>query len=149
MHRTVFRFASVFAVAVLAVAAGGCWGPGQFDVTGQVKYNGTPLASPDGVIVFVGPNGKQVSAAIGLDGTYRAAGVAAGLNRIAVYYPNPKAQGGKALRPRKGEAPPPPSATPPLFLTPARYAAVETSDLSVQVEEGTVCNLDLTGPRLP
>ena len=55
MHRTTFRLARGLAIAALALGMGGCLGPRQFDVTGQVKYNGAPLALPGGMIVFVGP----------------------------------------------------------------------------------------------
>jgi hypothetical protein len=145
MHRNISRSVSGFVFAVLAVGAGGCWGPSQFDVTGQVKYNGAPLDKPDGQIVFAGPNGTQVAASIGPDGTYRATKVAAGLNRIAVYYPHPDLRSGKRF-PKKGE---PPAPSTPTFLTPARYASVSTSDLSVQVRKDRVFNIDLTGPPIP
>ena len=147
MHRNVLRIVPGFVFAILAVAAGGCWGPSQFDVTGQVKYNGSPLDKPGGQIVFVGPKGTQVAASIGPDGTYRATKVTAGLNRIAVYYPNPQLQGKRFSKPKKGGPPPAPS--PPPFLTPSRYASVKTSDLSVQVAEGTVFDVNLTGPPIP
>lgn len=149
MPRNAWRIVLGFLFAVLAVGMGGCGGPSQFDVSGQVKYNGVPLDKPDGKLVFVGPNGSQVAASIDRDGTYRASKVPAGLNRIAVYYPNPQSQHGKHLpsRSKKGEPPPLPSAASP-FLTPLRYASESTSDLSVQVGEGTVFNIDLTGPPI-
>ena len=148
MRRNVFQIIPGIVFAALAVGTGGCSGPRHFDVTGQVKYNGSPLNKPGGEIVFVGPNGTQVPASISEDGTYRATKVESGLNRIAVYYRNPQAQGGKRApsRPKKGQPPPAPPASP--FLTPSRYASVSTSELSVQVAEGTVFNTDLTGPPI-
>lgn len=147
MHRKVFRIVPGFVFVVLAVGAGGCWGPRQFDVTGQVKYNGASLDKPGGQVVFVAANGIQVAAAIAADGTYRAIKVPAGLNRIAVYYVNPQVQGKRVSKPKKGEPPPAPPASP--FLTPPRYASVNTSKLEVQVAEGTVFNIELTGPPIP
>lgn len=125
----------------------GCAGRPQFDVTGQVTYNGKALAKPNGQIVFVGPDGTQVPATIAEDGTYTAK-VAAGLNRVAVYYPNPAFK--KAVRP-KGKPDPSkrPDTTQPLFLTPEKYASVETSQLKVDVAQGTVFNAELKGRAIP
>ncbi len=143
MHHGLSRSAAGFVLAFLAVAASGCSGR-RFDVAGQVKYNGSPLGQPGGQVVFVGPNGSQVAASVEPDGLYRASGVPAGLNRVAVYWPNPEAR--TAGKPRKGE---PLKPAPAPFLTPARYASAETSELSVQVGEGTVFDIDLSGPPLP
>ena len=146
MHRTIYRIALAFA---FMIALSGCKEQ-QVDVKGRVTYNGAPLGKQGGQIVFVGPNGSQVAASIGLDGTYLAAKVPAGLNRVAVYYPNPDASLKKTARkPPRGKAPPPPDLTPPPppFLTPAKYASVDTSNLSVQVDTGTVFDTDLTGPK--
>ncbi len=140
------------ALAALVPGLAGCSGPKRVDVTGQVTYNKSPLAKPGGTIVFVGPDGSQTVASISPDGTYRASQVPVGLNQVAVSYPNPNAKFGKqvASRSRKSAPPPPPTTPPPEpFLTPARYASVTTSELSVQVETGTVFNPDLTGPPIP
>jgi hypothetical protein len=147
MHRNLVRQLPRFAFALLIAGAGGC-GPGQHDVTGQVKYNGAPLKIPGGQIVFVGPDGTQAPAPINEDGTYSASKVLAGRNRVAVYYPNPKAQTGRR-RPTKGQPPPGPSEPEPPFLTPEKYASADGSGLSVDVAEGTVFNADLTGPPIP
>jgi hypothetical protein len=140
------RRAFGLAVAVLAVGAGGC-GARRFDVAGKVKYNGAALNKPDGQVVFVGPHDEQVAAPIGRDGAYQAAGVAAGLNRVVVYYPNPKAkrEKEKAGKLKPGELP---SAPESPYLTPAKYAAAETSGLSVAVEKDAVYDIDLTGPAI-
>ena len=145
MHRAVFRRILGPALAALATGAGGC-GPGSHDVTGRVSYNGAPLDKPDGQIVFIGPDGDQVAAGIGPDGSYRAPGVVGGPNKVAVYYPNPKAKRDKVTRPKPGEPPPPPTAP---FLTPAKYASADTSGFSVAVKKGTVFDADLTGPKIP
>jgi hypothetical protein len=141
------RLARVLALATLVVSLGGCAAQRQFDVTGVVKYNGTPLAKPNGQIVFVGPNGAQVAAPIGQDGTYKAVKVTAGLNKVAVYYPNPAFT--KPARPKgaptPGERPP----VAPLYLTPEGYSSTDTSNLSVQVDKGTTFNVDMTGPPIP
>jgi hypothetical protein len=138
----------MFALAALTLGLGGCaMGKRQYDVTGQVKYNGSPLAKPDGKIVFVGPDGRQVEASIGQDGMYTATKVTAGMNKVAVYYPNPGFK--RAARP-KG---PPDSKykpeTTPINLTPEKYASADTSDLSTEVAQGTVFNVEMTGPPIP
>lgn len=150
--RSNVRIALWLAAAALAVGAGGCSGEKKVDVTGRVTYNGSPLCKPGGEIVFVDPRGNQVVASIGPDGTYRAVGVLAGPNRVAVYYPNPEIKHAKRLppEPKKGEAPRPPAHphVPP-FLTPYKYASVDTSNLSVHVESGAVFNADMLGPKVP
>jgi hypothetical protein len=136
------------ALALVACGvAGGC-GPGSHDVTGVVTYNGVPLDKPGGQIVFVGGDGRQVAAAVAPDGAYRAAGVPAGPNRVAVYYPNPKAQAKnrEAGKLKPGERPPPPL---PPYLTPEKYATPDTSGLTANVGPGATFNADLTGPRIP
>ncbi len=129
---------------VFALGAAGCAGP-TFDVTGTVTYNGAALNKPDGQIVFVGPNGEQIAAPIDPDGTYHACGVPSGTNRIAVYYPNPKAKMDKASKLKPGEMP----RAIPKYLTPEKYASAETSDLVVTVEKPTVYAAELTGPKIP
>src|SRR4051812_38520323 len=112
------------AMAALVVSVGGCGGKSQHEVTGVVKYNGTPLNKPDGKIVFVDSDGVQVEAPIGLDGTYKAK-VGSGLNRVVVYYPNPSFV--KVSRPSgapKMKDRPPPSSP---YLTPEAFANPETS----------------------
>jgi hypothetical protein len=145
MHRKLMLLARGFALAALAIGLGGCGKP-QFAVSGKVKYNGAPLAKPNGQIVFVGPEGTQVAAPIELDGTYKAAKVPAGLNRVAVYYPNPSFT--KAVRPK---GPPtlkdrPTTSSP--YLTPDIYADVETSKLAIKVEKNTDYDAELTGPKI-
>ncbi|HEX4608830.1 MAG TPA: hypothetical protein VH092_11555 [Urbifossiella sp.] len=116
-------------------------------MTGKVTYNGAPLDKPDGQIVFVGGDGRQVAAPIAADGAYRAAGVPPGTNRVAVYYPNPKSvvknrEAGK-LKPSER----PPAVSP--YLTPEKYAAPDTSGLTANVGSGATFNAELTGPKIP
>jgi hypothetical protein len=144
MRRDAVRIVFGAALGLLAVASGGC-GDRVVEVSGRVTYNGAPLNKPGGQIVFVGPKGTQVVTAIGSDGTYRAAGVPAGPNRVVVYYPNPEAQRGKRF-PSRTTVPPSP---PPPFLTPLRYASADTSGLAVQADTGTTFHADLTGPEIP
>ncbi len=147
MHRNVCRIVPWLAFAVLAVVVVGC-GQKEFDVTGQVKYNGAVIDKPGGQVIFIAPSGTQVVAPIGQDGTYKASKVPAGPNRVAVTYPNPALGGKPPAKPPKGQ-PIIPSSTQDLFLTPANYASADTSGLSVEVASGTVFNVDMTGPKLP
>jgi hypothetical protein len=141
MRRKITRRA--FCAAVAALAAG-C-GARRFDVAGKVSYNGGALGRPEGHVVFVGPNGEQAEAAINLDGTYRVAGAAAGINRVAVYYLNPKAKKEKGSKLKPGEHRP---VSEPLFLTPEKYASPDTSGLSVVVDKETAYDIPLTGPAI-
>jgi len=132
-------------VFVLAIAVPACSGR-KIDVTGKIRYNGAPLNKPGGQVVFVGASGAQVVGAIDADGNYRAKGVPAGLNRVAVYYRHPDFKPGKRL-PNNGSPANVPRVAP--FLTPEKYANVDTSGLSVNVDTGTIFNADLTGPEIP
>jgi len=140
VSRTVIVFAFVFA----ALGVSGC-GTRRYDVKGQVKYNGEPLRLPLGTVVFVGPDGSQVSATIDEEtGSYWARQVLAGSNKVAVYYNNPKA--GKVLRKEAKQSPN--AKPPPPFLTPEKYASTETSQLAKDVNEDTEFIIELTGPPL-
>ena len=139
-----FRRVRWLVLAACALGVIGCASP-VYDVTGKVTYNGSPLNKPDGQIVFVGPNGEQVAAPIGADGTYSAAGVAGGSNRIAVYYPNAKAKAEKGGKLKPGETP----KALPKYLTPEKYASPETSELTATVSKGCAYDADLTGPKIP
>jgi hypothetical protein len=141
MHQNVSRRAAIAVIAAFVAGASGC-GARRFEVTGKVKYNGAVLDKPDGQVVFVGPNGEQAVAPIGPDGGYRASGVTAGLNKVVAYYPNPKAKREKVVKPKAVQAPAP---NEPLFLTPAKYATADTTDLSLTVDKDTQHDIELTG----
>lgn len=146
MARCVILCLRVIPIAVLVASLGGCGGKPQYEVSGIVKYNGTPLNKPDGKIIFVDSGGVQVEAAIGMDGSYKAK-VPAGLNRVVVYYPNPSFT--KVSRPSGAPKPKDRPAQASPYLTPEAFANLETSKLEVQVGEGTVYNPELTGPAIP
>jgi len=143
---------SLFALSAFALSLSGfgC-SPGKGEVSGKVTYNGAPLDKPNGNIVFVSSGGIQVVAPIAADGTYRAADVLRGDSKVAVYYLNPKfqdsAKQSKRLPSLKepGVVPHPPIAP---FLTPEKYASVDTSGFAVKVEANTSFNADLTGPPI-
>jgi hypothetical protein len=146
MHGTFSGRGPLLALTLAALlGVGGC-GSSQHDVSGKVLFNGSPLNKPNGQIVFVGPTGAQVAADIAPDGAYRATGVSAGKNHVAVYYPNPRAKAKPATRPKPGEPTLPPESA---FLTPGKYASAETSGFSVDVASGTVFNPEMHGPKIP
>jgi hypothetical protein len=140
-----FKHALITALAAISLAMGGC-GSRQFGVSGKVMYNNSVLNSPDGVVVFVGPKGEQVEAKINPDGTYQTTGVCEGLNRVVVYYVNPKIKTEKPGRSKSAEEPKTP---PPPYLTPAKYTAPDTSGFLVTVDKDTVFNIEMTGPPIP
>lgn len=143
MHQNVSRRAFGAAIAVFVVGASGC-GARRFEVAGKVKYNGTVLDKPDGQVVFVGPNGEQAVAPIGPDGAYHASGVVAGVNKVVAYYPNPKAKKEKGVKSKAGQ--PAPQSAEPQFLTPAKYAMTDTTDLTLTVDKDTQHDIELAGP---
>jgi hypothetical protein len=129
----------IFAVAVFCAA--GC-GPKVADVRGTVTYNGKPLNEKGCNIVFLGATGQSVVAPVAENGEYKAIGVLAGANKVAVYYHNPE-----AAIPRERGVKAPPSNSP-LRNLPRKYADVKTSELAVDVDTGTVFNVDMNGPAL-
>jgi hypothetical protein len=76
---------AVVAVALLSLTA--C-GPGRGSVTGKVTYRNKPVVY--GSVVFVGPDRKPISVKIEPDGTFTAAQLAAGENRVAIHSPDPR-----------------------------------------------------------
>jgi hypothetical protein len=137
------------ALVVMCFSLTGC-GSSQTDVTGQVHYNGKALEKPGGSILFIGPDGRKVTANVDGSGNYRAAGVSIGENKVAVIYMRPAPSGGPGRRapdPAKGpDAAKAPKSSP--YLTPETYADPETSELKVTVDKNTVYNPDLKGPEL-
>jgi hypothetical protein len=120
----------------------GCARAKLVDVSGKVTYNRMPLNDEGCNILFLGPNGKSVSAAVAPAGDYKASGVVTGVNQVAIYFRNPEAA--KSHDP--GEKTPP-SGSPLRYLL-LKYADVKTSGLTVDVDTGTVFNVDMKGPDL-
>jgi hypothetical protein len=130
-------------LGIAACCPAGC-GPNVklVEVTGKVTYNGNPPNDEGCNIVFLGPNGKQVTAPIAPSGEYKATGVVAGANKVAIYYRNPAATQTRD----PGEKAPP--STSLLRNLPSIYADVKTSELKVEVDTGAVYNVELKGPDL-
>ena len=121
----------------LAVSASGC-GSRRASVSGEVKYNGTPL--PSGTISFLSQAGeKRVVAAQIVDGKYTAQGVEPGPAKVTVVTV-PPSKGG--LPPGGGkpvEAPSTFSSSPQgkYVPIPQRYGSSELSGLSYEVKSGS------------
>ncbi len=147
MHFKMSRCVLALACTACTLGTLGC-GSRQYDVTGKVTYNDAVLDKPDGQISFIGPNGEQAMASIGPDGNYRASKVAAGVNKVVVFYPNPLAKISKKTR-RKLDKEEGQSPTQPAFLTPPEYASADTTEFSITVGKGTVFNPSLKGPEIP
>ena len=111
-------------------------------VTGKVTYNGNPPNEEGCNIVFLGPDGKQVSVPVASTGEYTASGVVAGPNKVAVFYRNPEAEKTRdpGAKPVLNES--------PLRNLPATYKDVKTSELTVEADTGTVFDVKMTGPDL-
>jgi hypothetical protein len=139
MRYPVFRITLGFAMCCLA----GC-GPSVkvTDVSGTVTYNGKPPNEEGCSIVFVGYNGKQVTAKIAATGEYKASGVVAGANKVAVYYRSPESA--KTREP--GEKVPPSESL--LHNLPLKFADVQTSGLTFDTSTGTEYSPDLKGTDL-
>lgn len=140
MHFNVSRSTLFFLFAAIALSVNGC-GQRQYNVTGKVTYNGFPLTeSLDGHIVFVGAQGEQIECPIAPDGSYQANSLPAGMYRIAAYYKNPKAADSK----KRKKGPEDKIGVQP-FLTPEKYASVETSELALDVTKDSVFDVNMTG----
>jgi hypothetical protein len=147
------RFLHPYFGLAIAMCLGlpGCGGSSFTEVTGRVTYNGKPLDRPGGTISFLGPDGVPHTAQIDTSGTYRASGVCLGENKVSVFYPRSvsAASSKKQSRvPDSSKALDPAKVPDSLFLIPERYAAPETSELTVVVDKNTVYNPDLTGPAI-
>jgi len=141
------RTAGAFSV-LLVLGFSGCGYP-RTEVSGQVSYNGVPLAKEGGAITFLGPDNVAVNAPIDSAGRYRAKGVCIGPNKVGVSYSvaAPKATRRIPTDPEKGVAPDKTKVDSP-FLTPESYALPETSGLNVVVEKKMVYNPQLEGPPI-
>jgi hypothetical protein len=139
--------AFLLALSAVGLMSGvtGCESP-KYDISGKVTYNGAPLDKPEGHIVFFGPKGEQVDSAIAPDGSYKALQVASGLNKVAIYYTNPKLHGVKSepkMKPGETRKPVLP------YITPENYANPTTSGLTLNVEKPDSKDFDFTGPKIP
>lgn len=141
MDRNLTKRVVVLAFAAIALGASGC-GSRSYPVSGKVTYNGSVYDKVEGTIIFIGPKGEQLETRIETDGTYSLPLVPEGLNRVAVYYNNPRLQSEKPGKPKGGAKP---KANPPAFLTPAQYASPDTSGFSIEVDKETVYNINMTG----
>lgn len=135
------RYACGFVLGIALCSLVGC-GPRLVEVNGKVTYNGEPPNGEGCRIIFVGPQLQEVQATIAADGHYHATGVVVGPNKVAIYYnSNPEGKGrepGKKL----------PVIVSPLMKLPFKYADVTTSELAVNVDTGTVFDVDMKGPPL-
>ncbi len=98
------------------------------------------------MIVFLGPKEEQVPAPIGEDGAYQATGVAAGPNRVVVYYPSSGIKRKMVLKKGQTGSTEP---MPALYVTPEKYANTETSGLTVDASPGKEFNVNMEGPPIP
>jgi hypothetical protein len=120
-----------------ALALTGCMG-GKGNVTGEVKYNGTPL--PSGQITFIGQSGEKVVVPGEIkDGKYSLANVPAGPVAITVHTVPPTRPG------RRPDGTTPPAAPAGAFVKiPSKYAKPSTSGLTFEVKRGeNTKNIDL------
>jgi hypothetical protein len=130
-------------LGIAACLSAGCGPKARIvTVTGKVTYNGNPPGEEGCNIVFLGPDGKQVSAPIAPSGEYTASGVVAGTNKVAIYYRNPE-----AAKTRDPGAAPVLNESP-LRNLPANYADVNKSELSVDADTGTVFDVNMKGTDL-
>jgi hypothetical protein len=123
----------------------GC-GPKLCEVTGKVTYNKEAFNEEGFKIVFLAPQGQQVAAPIAPNGEYKAIGVVAGENKVAIFHttPAPADVGPRRRGPgaRAGNS-------SPLQGFLMKYADVNTSGLKTNVDTGTVYSPDLEGEPLP
>ncbi len=134
-----YAFWMILEIAVCCAV--GC-GPKAVDVAGTITYNGKPLDEEGCNIVFQGPAGQSVAAPVAANGEYKASRVVAGPNKVAIYYHNPEAT--KSREPGVKA----PRSNSPLRNLPRKYGDVKTSELTVDVDTGTVFNVDMKGPAL-
>lgn len=134
----------------LFVVLSGCGEPARTDVSGTIKLHGQPPKFTGIEVMFIHPNGMQVSAPVHEDGTYKAEGVPSGEVMVCFAYITPEAaqqgaefkagQGGRLKKPSdKPETPKlkapgtPGPATSPI---PVPLRDTSTSKLTFKVEAG-------------
>jgi hypothetical protein len=114
------------------------------EVSGTVTVNGKPL--PEGVVTIFGENGASTAASV-QNGSYTAVGVGYGNHRITVTplaaAPVGGTSGGRPLKPGEVDpaaknAPATPAQKPSVI--PEKYRSVDTSGLTVKVDQAKVTN---------
>jgi hypothetical protein len=126
---------------------------GKADVAGKVTHKGKSVAM--GTVVVRGPDGIEMTGAIGPDGSYLVRGVTAGAVKFAVISRDPAVVGARARAGKgradgkedpKGEEPPkpPPASDAKWFALPIQYESPDSSGLSTTLRGGeNPYNLDL------
>lgn len=106
MTRRVFRAGRWAVLGVLLAAPGAGCGGGEKSgaVSGKVTLRGRAPEIEGLTINFLGSDGQPTAAPVAADGTYRAAGVAEGTNRVGFSVPGPGLAG--AGKPQHGKAAP-------------------------------------------
>jgi hypothetical protein len=124
----------LFFLAAAALAALGCGGGGKASVSGEVKYNGQPLAA--GTIAFLFQDGeKQVVHADIVDGKYSIPSTQTGKAKVTVTA-TPPSKGHGAL-PSGATVSAAPSVSPEKYVPiPAKYGNADQSRLDYEVKGG-------------
>lgn len=128
-------FWGILTLAGLGVATPGCSGSAGAEVTGTVRFEGQPLRG--GKITFYHPRqpGRNVSAYIQPDGTYRILEVPYGQVKVTVVALPPKKKDRTGKGPAKLVLPP----------IPLKYTDPETTDLVCPVRHASqTFDIDLT-----
>jgi len=118
------RTACLLIVVTPSLFFGGCSEPNYAPVTGQVYYNGKPLAK--GVVMFQPSNGQPARGTIQTDGTFKletpgeAEGARIGLNQVRISSRETHADAGEIALGR--------------MLIPERYNDFVTSGLTAEVK---------------
>jgi hypothetical protein len=150
------RLLPALAALGLPVGAAGCGEGARADVTGTIKLHGQPPKFTGIEVLFVHPNGTQVSAPVHEDGTYKAEGVPPGQVGVCFVYITPEAAqmgaeaqaggGGRKLG-KPGDAPAPKvkargSPGPKTNPVPEPLREASTSKLTVNVPSGKSTTFD-------
>ncbi|QJW98139.1 peptidase associated/transthyretin-like domain-containing protein [Frigoriglobus tundricola] len=123
---------AVFSFVVIWSA--GCTGEPKADVTGQVTYNGKPLAFGSVIMLKASGPGEPAVAEIQPDGTYTFRGIPVGETKIGVVSSDPNIK----LDLRGDQKQLPPKADPKLwFPIPSKYAQPTSSGLSCNLSAGS------------
>jgi hypothetical protein len=122
-EKTMNRSLPGMALALLLTVAG-CGAPARNgEVSGVVKFRGSPL--PSGTVTFVMGDGEKFGAAIGTGGEYSLMGLPRGPARVTVASHPRVPEGFQGARPRE-----------PHVQIPDRYREAESSPLSFELKGG-------------